>query len=317
MQWLLILLVLVSSAHGDVTRKHKTSSVSFGAFDATSTEYYAEDRSANETSTLWTKGMMKTMTGGKERASTTITRLDKEVVWTLDPKEKTYNEMTFAEFREMMKKSMKEMQDAKGEDEAKADTVSEDMYEWKTEAKSDPNPKTIHGWTCRNMHVVAVGTNKQNPEDRVSITVNNWNSPDVPGAEEIRAFQERYVKAIGLDEMALTPGMMNAAMMFEKQLKSLIEESKKAPGEPVTSLIEIKRHELVGPSVGEAMKEGMKSELMGKLPFGKKKEEPKAQEPKYEERVKFSVNTELMEASTGNVDAAKFEIPAKFKLKKK
>jgi hypothetical protein len=311
MKWLLILLVFVTSANADVIRKHKTSSQSFGSFESTSSEYYKADRSANESTTKWTSGMMKTMTKGKESSSTAITCLDKELIWNVDPSKKTYTEMTFAEFRDMMKKGMQDMESAKAEAEVK-DTTSEEMYTWKTEVKSDPNPKTINGWSCKNIHIVATGISKVDTLDRVIITFNMWNSPDVPGAEEIRAFQERYAKALGLDAMAISSGLMNSAAMYEKQMKALMEEAKKAPGEPVTSLIEVKRNQLTGPSIGDAMKEG----LMSSLPFGKKKE-PENKGPKYEEKVKFSVSTELTEASSGPVDAGKYEIPAGYKLKKK
>ena len=46
---------------------------------------------------------------------------------------------------------------------------------------------------------MATGVNKQNAKDKVIITVDMWNSPDVPGKEEIMAFSQRYVKALGLD----------------------------------------------------------------------------------------------------------------------
>ena len=35
---------------------------------------------------------------------------------------------------------------------------------------------------------------------------------------------------------------MAAAMLYQKQMQAAIEAAKKAPGEPVKSLIEIKRH---------------------------------------------------------------------------
>jgi len=309
----LLAVVSVTTSQADVTRKHKTASQSWGASEATSTEYYAADRSAEESTTRWTQGMMKTMTGGKPAESVTITRLDKEVVWQLDPKKKTYTEMTFAEFRDMLQKSQEGM---KGEEE-EADTVQtpEDQYEWIIETKSDPNPRTINGWTCRNVYVVATGANKTNPEDKVWISMNAWNSPEVPGADEIRAFQERYLKALGLDERALTPGLVAAALLYQKQLSSLIEEMKKAPGEPVTSTMEIKRRQLVGPSIGKAVGEAAKEEIMGKLPFGKKKEK-KPEEPRWAEKVKFSVTTELTGAAVAPLDAAKFEVPAGYELKK-
>jgi len=53
------------------------------------------------------------------------------------------------------------------------------------------------------------------------------------------------------------------------------------------------------------------------LPFGKKKAPPKEEPVQYELKVKFSVQSELTEASVAAVDAGKFEVPAGYKLKKK
>ncbi|HEX7342635.1 MAG TPA: hypothetical protein VF398_00110 [bacterium] len=302
---------LISQAN--VTRKHKSSSQSWGAYESTSSDFYQADRSAQESTTQWTRGLMKTMSGGKPIESISITRLDKELVWQLDPKKKTYTEMTFAEFRDMLKKGQEEM--AEGEEEADTVQVPEDQYDWTVEAKSDPNPKTINGWNCRNIHAVATGVNRGEMQDTVWIMMDAWNSLGVPGGEEIAAFHMAYLKALGLDETALTPGLTSAAMLYQKQFSALAEEMKKAPGEPVTSTIEIKRRQLVGPSIGKAVGEAAKEEIMGKLPFGKKKEK-KPEEPRWEHKVKFSVTTELTEAAVGPVDATKFEVPTGYELKK-
>lgn len=312
MRWLLFLLVCVTSANADVTRKQTVSSQFMGANEGTTTEYYSGDRHATESTLRWTRGLMKTMSGGKPVESGTIVRLDKELIWTLNPKDKTYTEMTFAQFRDMMKKGAGEMEQAK---EEPADTAREEMYEWTIRKVESNEPKIIHGWNCRNMFVEATGVNKKDSVDKVIITINAWNCPDVPGAKEILDFNERYMKALGLDETVLTPGLMQASMLFQKELKAVIETGKNVPGEPVQSLMEIKHNQLKGRSLGKEVSETAKNQLLAKLPFGKIKE-PKVEKPEYELKVKFSLSSALNEASTNAVDAAKFEIPAGHKLKK-
>lgn len=312
--WLLALLCLTGSAQADVTRKHTVSSQFMGANEGTTADYYTADKQATESTLRWTRGFMKTATGGKPTDGVNIVRLDKEVVWTLDPKKKTYTEMTFAQFKEQMKKGMEEAKQAEDEQEV-ADSAREDLYTWTTEDQSVAESKTINGWVCKNAKFVATGVNKQDANDKVIITVDMWNSPDVPGKDEIMAFSERYVKALGLDVTALTPGLTSAAMLYQKQMQGAIEAAKKAPGEPVKSLIEIKRHALQGPSLGKAMKEGAANELMGKMPFGKKKA-PKEEAPTYVDKIKFSTTSELTEATQTTVEAAKFDIPAGFKKDK-
>jgi hypothetical protein len=314
MRWcLLFLLVLTTTAVADVTRKHTMSSQFMGASEGTSTEYYTADKQATESTTRWTSGFMKTMTGGKPAESGNIVRLDKQVVWSLNPKDKTYTEMTFQEFRDMLKKGMPQ---EPGTENEVADSVTEDMYEWTVTRLEPAAPKVINGWNCKNMSVQAKGVNKREASDSVLIVLNTWNSTEVPGTQEIKDFSAQYLKALGLDELALTPGLFQAGMLYQKQLQAVIEASKDAPGEPVQSLTEIRRHELKTKSLGNALKEGAANELMGKLPFGKKKE-PKEEKPEWIMKVKFSIASELKESSAAAVDAAKFEIPAGYKLKKK
>ena len=62
------------------------------------------------------------------------------------------------------------------------------------------------------------------------------------------------------------------------------------------------------------MKEGAANEMMGKLPFGKKKAS-KEEAPTYVDKIKFSATSELTEATQTAVDGAKFDVPAGFKKK--
>jgi hypothetical protein len=190
----LILLLIVGVAQADVTRKIKTTTRFMGESEGSSVSYYTADRSADESATRWISGLMKTMTGGKETQSCTITRLDKELIWTLNPEDKTYTEMTFAQFRDKIKKGLAEMEESK--EQRDTTEVSEDMDVWSVEVQSDPTPKTINGWTCKNVKMVAIGTHKENPQDKVWITFDQWNCPDVQGIQEVRDFQKRYLKAL-------------------------------------------------------------------------------------------------------------------------
>ncbi|MBU0507684.1 hypothetical protein KKH27_02435 [bacterium] len=317
MFWILPLLVLLAaSANADVVRKQQTTAEFWGANEATTTFSIAGDRSADESVTKWTRGFMKTATRGKPTESKTIVRLDKQVIWTLDPKKKTYTEMTFAEFREMLEKGMAEMKEESEEGEDTA-TVGEDMYEWTVEDLSEPEPKRIGSYTCRNVHLVATGVNKEEANDQVVITMDTWNSEEVPGRDEIAEFYRKYAAALGLDEWALTPGLLQAATAYRQQFAALYDAFKKAPGESVQSLIEIKRHALKGKSLGKLASQAAQEELTSKLPFGGGKKKKKEEAPEWVWKVRFRSTGELIEASTNPVEAATFEIPAGFKKKDK
>lgn len=314
MKYLLLAVLMLSiAAQADVTRKHSTTSKFMGTNSATTTDYYTADRSASESSTKWTKGFMKTMTRGKAVESTTIIRLDKELVWTLDPKKGTYQEMTFAEFKEMLEQGMAEMEQAQSDEEIEeeAEPGTEDMYEWTTEDVSDHEPKTINGWLCKNAHIVTTGIHKEDPKDKVVISFDTWNSEEVPGTAEIADFQMRYMKAIGLDERVLTPGLLQIAALYQEKMAALIDAVKKAPGEPVQSLIDIQHNRQKGKSVGQAIGEGAAGELAKKVPFGFGKKKDK--EPVYEMKTVFSVENELTEATESAVEGAVFEVPEGYK----
>jgi hypothetical protein len=311
--WLMVLLILASSAQADITRTHASTSTFLGTNETKTTDYYAGDRSASESTTKWTKGFMKTVTRGKPVESTTIIRLDKELVWTLDTKKKTYQEMTFAEFKELLEKGMTDMEEAPADTtEETVEPDREDNYDWTVEDVSSPDPKTINGWLCRNAHIVATGTHKEDPKDIVSISIDTWNSEDVPGAEEIADFNMRYMKALGLDERMLTPGLLQIAQLYQDKMSALIEAAKKAPGEPVESAINIQHNRKKGKSVGEAIGEGAANEMLKKVPFGigKKKSE---KEPVYEMKTVFSIENKLSAATQGAVEGSVFEIPDGYK----
>lgn len=107
-EWLPVLilaLLAASSASADVAIKEKTVSEGLGGFGNGTTNrtlFVAGDKSRSEDEFTYT-GRFKTLAGGgKPRTTLVITRLDKEVVWNVDPEKKQYTELTFADMRQMM-----------------------------------------------------------------------------------------------------------------------------------------------------------------------------------------------------------------------
>jgi len=105
-----LLAFLVSApatcARADVTIQEKTVTSGLGGFGSGTSErtrVVAGDKSRTDESFTYT-GRFKTLAGSKPRASAEIVRLDKELVWTLEPDKRQYGEMTFAQMREAMEK---------------------------------------------------------------------------------------------------------------------------------------------------------------------------------------------------------------------
>ncbi|MBK6764821.1 MAG: hypothetical protein IPG71_00540 [bacterium] len=306
-------------AFAEVKREYKTTSTirRMGTNESVGTDYYSVDKYTGESTTKWSSGFMKTMTRGKDVESANITRIDRDSIYTLDRNKKTYSAMSFAEFREMLKKGMADMENAQPEEDEPDSVAAEDMYEWTVEDLSVDDVKEINGWPCKNAHIVATGVNKHDPNDKVIITLNNWNSEAVPGAAEITEYAKKYLAALGLDQLAMTEGLMTVAMLYADKLNEVLDKAKDAKGEPVQSLLKIEHNRLKGKSVGQIAKEGAAEEIAAKVPFGlgkkKKKEEAK---PEYVLKTVFSSERLLQSASTDTVDPANFEVPSDYKLKK-
>jgi hypothetical protein len=320
---LLFSLCLVFAGHvfADVKRETKTSGTiaRMGVYETSGSDFFTADKHANESTSKWTRGMMKTFSGGKALDGANIVRLDKDSVYTFDKRKETYTVMSLAELREQLKKGMMDMEGTKPEEEDEVDSTStEDLYEWTTEDVSEADPKDINGFSCRNAHIRSTGVNKQDPNDKVIINFDMWNCENVPGTDEIMAFNEKYLKALGLDEMALKEGMLASAWMYQGKLAELIEAAKKAPGEAVTSSIKIEHNRLKGKSLKQAAKEGAAEELAKSVPFGlgKKKKNEEAK-PEYVLKTVYDFNYELLSSSVEAVDAGKFEVPEGYKWKKK
>ena len=78
-------------AWADSTVESSTKSSGFkgmGAFEATSSRKYQGEKMWDSTSSKFTGAILSRVTGGSDSA--TITRIDKGVYWTLDPKNKSY-----------------------------------------------------------------------------------------------------------------------------------------------------------------------------------------------------------------------------------
>lgn len=102
-----------SAPSADVITRSKLESTGFfglAAFRSESEARQSADKRDDRTKTFFTGAMMKFVSGKKGLDGRSITRLDKEVMWTLNPKEKEYTEMTFDEYRAMLNKPLADAQ---------------------------------------------------------------------------------------------------------------------------------------------------------------------------------------------------------------
>jgi hypothetical protein len=236
---LVLTLLLASTAAADVTIQETSVSEGLGGFGNGTTRrtmLVAGDMSRSEDEATYT-GRFKTLAGGgKPRTSISITRIDKEVLWDLDPQKKTYTEITFAEMRELMAKGLAEAgpaPDAEPRDGEMTFTV--DVK--RTGAKQD-----VNGFAAEQVVVTCVGRPKDagaDAKDReVRFVMDLWLTKSAPGAKEMTEFGRRFAAKMGLDPQLASIGG-TVQRMYGGAMKELAARMKDLDGYPVRSTFTI------------------------------------------------------------------------------
>ena len=198
------LLVLITLAAGlaiadlkteTLTRASLLTGVGTTEVQAT-TEYQGDKRATNQTSKM--VGGVGGMFAGKPQTGVEITRLDKDLVWDLDPPKKTYTERPLAMPAQTEVKSERRQS---GPDQGKPyKIVKSELKVTKTGAKKD-----INGFPCVEYlvtwEVVLEDTASKGTVTQV-MTTDLWNTPltdKLKQAREIEAeFGREYAKKLGV-----------------------------------------------------------------------------------------------------------------------
>lgn len=227
--------------YADVTVNRVTSMDGMGGLlksSTKSTESYSGDKMVNDSETKMENKMLKMFGGGKPIKSTSITRLDKELIWNIDHKDKSYTEMTFAEMRAWMD-SLGSMMSGGGADplaqqkpaiDTSEITFSEPTFDVKRTGKAE----TISGYPCEQaiMTMTTVGTNRKNGETMtLEVSMDMMLAENVPGADEIVDFGVRTARAMGFEmDKAGAQSMTKMLEMYGIDAERLAEESAKLEG---------------------------------------------------------------------------------------
>lgn len=310
-----VLLVAVAAfpCRADLTIKRETTLGNFmglGSTKSTEIQYIKGDKSCDETSTEFTGGLMKMTTGGKTMHHSQIVRLDRQLIWNIEPDEKKYSELSFAKFKQMMEQTMKQAADPQLGDE--------NDYDWKTEVKVRSGKENVNGFDCRLIEGISVGVNKKKPADTVTINIKYWHSQSIPGAGELNKFQENFAKAVGLDEFKMQQGLQTLTQAYGRQFAELLEKMKGETGTLVRSVITVEqsgKNDKDDLSENDVEDDDVKapSQLLGKI--GKLAGKSQKSDEKSAKTTLFSATTDLKSIDTKPIDDGKFEIPAGFAKK--
>jgi GLPGLI family protein len=160
-----------------------------------------------QTQQMWAvPKMMKGVT--KETGEAYIIRLDKQIFITIDPKEKTYSEMTFAEMESVIKKASGKMDAQMAEMQKKLAEMPEEQRKMveqmmgskmsakgsdaKVEVKNTTEKKTISGFSCTKVDVT------QDGKEMMTL----WVTKDVKEFESMRKdWQEFSTRMMDMNPM--------------------------------------------------------------------------------------------------------------------
>ncbi len=357
MKWSAAFCLVAASwtvSHADVTVSRVTTMDGMGGLlksSTTSTESYSGDKMVNDSETKMENKMLKMFGGGKPIKTTSITRLDKELIWNIDHKDKKYTEMTFAEVRAWMD-SLGGMMSGAGADpmaqqqpaiDTSEITFSEPTFEIKRTGKSE----TISGYSCDQsiMTMTTVGTNRKTGETMtLEVVMDMMLAQGVPGADEIVDFGVRTARAMGFEmDNGSAHSMTKMLEMYGIDAERLAEESEKLEGFAMKTVMsftmgddamEHVKDESKGseaePADGENPKEDEGTptdassatvKALGGL-FGKKNKDKDEEKARDEEAAAMPAGTMLWMSSvvTGlestSPPAMSYEIPEGYKLEK-
>ena len=271
---------------------------------------------------------LKKFAGEEGFKSATITRLDRRLIYTIDYRDKSYQEMSFDAFKEMQGQMM-EAVSARPEAAEPQEEPSLKCQPVKLEAKRSGEKETIAGYAAERV-VITGSQTCENVETKKTCnmvyTVESWNAPAAGGLKELNDFYRRQVEAMGLDMKGVEAAAGAAKALIAQGtegFEAVVKELSKVEGYPLRNRMRIEKGGNcgMGESGGgaEDPTAAMKDALKGL--FGKKKagsaEKPAAREKEGESSLHkvFGMSSEIMSISSSGASDGAFEPPAGFKKK--
>ncbi|TFH64066.1 MAG: hypothetical protein E4G91_06980, partial [Candidatus Zixiibacteriota bacterium] len=331
-----LLLFAMAVVHADITIKSTVTSkglVGLTNMEGTQTQIIAGDKAKTASTFKMTNKVMKFLGAGKPQESAEITRLDKELFWDVNLKDKEYKERTFADVRAEMEKGL---QQADKEKAKYAKEHPEDTVKFRTDVKVDKTGKSqkIAGYNTEETIITMImyAKNAESGEQgAMKMTMDLWLAKDVPGAEDFQKFyaematklgftghsqqsMEGMLTAFGIDPRELykhTKDLQGMSLMSTVSLGSMVDTSAQAGNQSEAK--EQKKEE-----ESDEADEGGKSSAAKKLGglFGKKKESKDDKESKDAKSQQQSgpvylmqFTTTVTEISATGVAASEFEVP--------
>ena len=339
-----IMFLFCGASYADVTVQKSVKSSGMGglgAFETTEKLMVSGDKECTKGITKYSGKFSSLMNKGAKEA-TSITRLDKELIWNIDNDKKTYTEMTFEQMKQMMK-SMSAMLS----NPAKQDSLRKAMEKLSSsvDVKKTGEKKTIAGFECERVILTMSGESVDasgKPVDTTWVKNDVWMTPLSKVPAELYDFDMRMAEKMGLTEGGPMAGLLS---QYADAMKRLQDKLKELKGYPLASTFSIvmsthaqtqsttpaqaeasadqqKEAEEETPvtekkdvksAIGGLFKKKAKDEAKNKAEEKQKENAAKEQARAGQPKTAIEVTTETQGIATGGVEASIFEIPAGYK----
>jgi hypothetical protein len=302
-------VIFAQTSLADVEVKYKSSAemATIISMKMEGTENIKGDKSHSVISTKVDGGMMGMLGHGGPREDIRITRLDKGIIWELDPEKKTYKESSL----ESLKADLDQAEETPEEE-----TAEDDEYVWSVEITDLEGTQKIAGYECRGVLGRAIGVRKDGRPDTAFITYEQWLSEAIPGMAEVEAYNEKYSRLVGVDDMWSQENMASMLRGYGTQFEELSADMSTRKGYPLKTVVTI---ESVAPASEEQEADeeaddasGM-AEMMKKMFKGNQGDENAAEAAG---RIKvFSMTNEVISVAEKAADDGQFEVPSDYTKK--
>jgi hypothetical protein len=279
---------------------------------------------------------------------TEVTDLDKETITTIDHRKKQYTVMTFEQMKQQLEAARKkaEEEQAKGKPpQPQSSDAQAPKMNFKVKVRKTDATKKVAGLdTNESILTMELEATDQQSGQKGGLAITNdmWLTPEIPGYGEIREFNERFARKMGMVFGDLfKPSMAAMQPGSDQGMAEMVKEMSKLKGVPVMQVMRMgttvngeplpaaseaplpKSNGPAMPSAGDMAKQSATSTIAGKLGgfgglggFGRKKKDP-APEPSQSGQAAAPAQSVLMESSTqlssfssAPLDLAQFNVPA-------
>jgi hypothetical protein len=244
-----VTILAAGGAAADITMKQHMEIQAGGAMSmmnsaSTMTTSLSGDKSRSETVMEAKSGMIGRFM--KNMNTTSITRLDKELIWSLLPEKEQYSEMTFEQMRAQLEKSMEQLESMQQGGNG-ALPVNDESCQWSPPVLNvdKTGEKAKFADIKAEQYVISVDQVCTDPTTGKSCditwTLENWMAKRMPGDDEMKAFQKTVAEKMGINEMMTGAQGMAGVMlaMYEDGWDDVLKEAGALKGFPVKTVMQL------------------------------------------------------------------------------